>query len=34
MMVNYLYELDRVEENHERFLRGEVVASRTVGQLL
>jgi malonyl-CoA decarboxylase len=30
VMVNYLYELDAVEANHERFLRGEVVCSRQV----
>ncbi|MBU6436466.1 MAG: malonyl-CoA decarboxylase [Betaproteobacteria bacterium] len=34
MMVNYLYELDRVEENHERFSHGEVAVSRAVTQLL
>ena len=27
LMVNYRYELDRVEENHERFTRGEVACS-------
>jgi len=30
IMVNYLYDLDRVEENHERFVKGEVVHSRGV----
>jgi malonyl-CoA decarboxylase len=30
VMVNYLYDLDAVEANHERFLRGEVVCSRQV----
>ena len=30
IMVNYLYDLDRVEENHERFVKGEVVYSRGV----
>ena len=34
LMVNYLYDLDRVEENHERFAKGEVVHSRTVGRLV
>ncbi|MEY3969872.1 MAG: hypothetical protein RL617_885, partial [Pseudomonadota bacterium] len=27
---NYLYDLDEVEENHERFVRGEATASRGV----
>ena len=30
VMVNYLYDLGAVESNHERFVRGEVVASRQV----
>ena len=30
VMVNYLYDLDAVEANHERFMRGEVVCSRQV----
>ena len=30
VMVNYLYDLGAVENNHERFLRGEVVSSRPV----
>ncbi len=30
VMVNYLYDLDAVEANHKRFLRGEVVCSRQV----
>jgi malonyl-CoA decarboxylase len=29
-MVNYLYDLGAVESNHQRFARGEVVASRQV----
>jgi len=33
LMVNYLYDLDRVEENHERFVHGEVVHSRTVSRI-
>jgi malonyl-CoA decarboxylase len=34
MMVNYLYDLDRIEASHARFRRGEVVRSRAVGALL
>jgi malonyl-CoA decarboxylase len=34
LMVNYLYDLDRVEENHERFVNGEVIQSRTVARLV
>ena len=34
MMVNYLYDLDRVEASHVRFRRGEVVRSRAVGNPL
>jgi malonyl-CoA decarboxylase len=30
LMVNYLYDLDAVEANHETFVRGEVAASRAV----
>ena len=30
VMVNYLYDLAAVEDNHERFVRGEVVASRGI----
>ena len=30
LMVNYLYDLDQVEANHERFVGGEVNASRAV----
>ena len=30
VMVNYLYDLAAVEANHERFVRGEVVASRRI----
>ena len=33
-MVNYLYDLDQVEENHETFNRGEVVYARAVGKLI
>ena len=30
LMVNYLYEPRAIEVNHERFVRGEIVASRRV----
>ena len=30
LMVNYLYEPGAIEENHEKFVRGEIVASRHV----
>jgi malonyl-CoA decarboxylase len=30
VMVNYLYDLDEIESNHEMFIRGEVRASRAV----
>jgi malonyl-CoA decarboxylase len=33
LMVNYLYDLERVEENHQRFLAGEVVHSQAVSRL-
>ena len=33
-MVNYLYDLGEVEENHEKFVAGEVPASRAVRALL
>ena len=33
VMVNYLYDLAGVEANHERFVHGEVVASRQVAAL-
>lgn len=32
LMVNYLYDLDEVEENHEKFNQGEVVFARSVGK--
>ena len=33
-MVNYLYDLDEIEANHEKFTSGEVAAARTVlGQI-
>ena len=34
LMVNYLYDLDKVEDNHERFVNGEVIYSRAVSQLI
>ncbi len=32
VMVNYLYDLDAVEANHERFVGGEVARSRRLGE--
>jgi len=34
LMVNYLYDLARIERHHDRFAHGEVVASRAVSALL
>ena len=34
LMVNYLYEPDRIEVNHERFVQGAIVASRQVRDLV
>jgi malonyl-CoA decarboxylase len=34
LMVNYLYDLGEVEERHERFMNGEVVAARRITQRL
>jgi malonyl-CoA decarboxylase len=34
LMVNYLYELDKVEEQHEAFSRGQVIRSRNVEKLI
>ena len=34
MMVNYLYDLARIEDHHEKFTRGEVAYSRSVAALL
>jgi len=34
LMVNYLYDLGNVEENHEKFANGEIVYSRAVGKLM
>jgi malonyl-CoA decarboxylase len=33
VMVNYLYDLEAVEANHERFIRGEVVCSRQIAKI-
>lgn len=34
LMVNYLYDLEKIEEYHERFTNGEVIYSKLVSQLL
>ena len=34
LMVNYLYEPRSIEGNHEKFVRGEIVASRRVRGLM
>ena len=34
LMVNYLYDLDQIENNHERFVQGEVSAARAVTSLI
>ena len=34
LMVNYLYNLDAVEENHSRFSQGEVIHARAVSKLV
>ena len=35
IMVNYLYDLAKIEENHEAFFdQGKIVASRTISRLL
>ena len=34
LMVNYLYDLDGVEENHEAFLKGDIIRSRAVDRLI
>jgi malonyl-CoA decarboxylase len=34
LMVNYLYDLARIERHHDRFAHGEVVASRAISALL
>ena len=34
LMVNYLYDLDAVEENHEHFAQGQVIHTRSVKKLI
>jgi malonyl-CoA decarboxylase len=34
LMVNYLYDLQKIEAHHEMFTRGEIAAARAVGALL
>lgn len=34
LMVNYLYDLSAVEENHERFSNGEIVYSKAIARLM
>ncbi|WP_418318551.1 malonyl-CoA decarboxylase domain-containing protein [Piscinibacter sakaiensis] len=34
LMVNYLYDLNRIETSHEKFVQGEVVHSRAVASLI
>ena len=34
MMVNYLYDLDRIEQHHEAFTQGDIATARAVGGLL
>ncbi|MEK9811883.1 MAG: malonyl-CoA decarboxylase family protein [Bordetella sp.] len=34
LMVNYLYDLPAIEENHDAFLRGEIVRSKSVADLI
>jgi malonyl-CoA decarboxylase len=34
LMVNYLYDLDKVEAHHEKFTQGEVAQSRALAALL
>jgi malonyl-CoA decarboxylase len=34
LMVNYLYDLDEVEENHEKFNSGEVVRAKSLDKLI
>ena len=34
LMVNYLYDLATVEENHEKFTQGEIISSRLVSRLV
>ena len=34
LMVNYLYDLQKIEAHHEKFVQGEVAHSRAVSALL
>jgi malonyl-CoA decarboxylase len=34
MMVNYLYDLGKVESHHEKFVHGEVAQSRAIASLI
>ena len=34
LMVNYLYDLQRIEANHEKFIHGEVAHARAVAALI
>jgi malonyl-CoA decarboxylase len=34
LMVNYLYDLPAIEENHDAFLRGDIVRSKSVADLI
>jgi malonyl-CoA decarboxylase len=34
VMVNYLYDLDKIEASHEKFKQGEVARSRAVHTLM
>ena len=34
LMVNYLYDLPTIEENHDAFLRGEIIRSKSVADLI
>ena len=34
LMVNYLYDLDKVEKNHEAFVNGEIIHARSVSQMI
>jgi malonyl-CoA decarboxylase len=34
LMVNYLYDLDKIEASHTKFRQGEVARSRAVASLL
>ncbi|MGA0978130.1 MAG: malonyl-CoA decarboxylase domain-containing protein, partial [Burkholderiaceae bacterium] len=34
LMVNYLYDLPSIEENHDAFLRGDIARSKLVADLI